>query len=226
MEGLFALLTKLGLSTDRIDILLTQRTRRSVFYEVKSSFPTLDLSFWRRLISLRFEQSLPDSELLSGSVVAHSTRQRSVQKSLYTRPECTSEEIDLTLLKLRGLVGAENVGIPVLLDLRGPESFMLETSPALKFNSTQIQLRNPIITFNYFRPAIPVKVRFIDRSPVYVDSYKLKGKVVQYGGEWIAGSSWWCKPWQAKSWDIEMENGGIYLLTSVGDEFRLNGEYD
>lgn len=225
LEELFIQINRSGLSTDHIDVVLKQRDRRNILYELRASFPTVESRFWRKLLGFKFEQNPSNSELTAGNIVVHSTGKRTAQSGLYARSKYSPEELDLTLLKLKGLVGSENVGIPVLIDEILPEPFRLENRP-LQPGLNKEPLDQPLISFTYYRPPLPVKVTFIDRVPITVDSYKLKGRVVEYGGEWIAGSCWWSKPWKASSWDIELDNGGLYLLSEIDGKCLLIGEYD
>jgi hypothetical protein len=95
-------------------------------YRIKTSFPTLDKAFWLKLINLRISLDAPEAGILGVSVVSHFTRPRPAQRGLYavSRPE--PESLLLTVGKLKKLVGKENVGVPVMLNQRLAEPFILD----------------------------------------------------------------------------------------------------
>ena len=89
LDELFADISNRAMSTEQVDI--SFRLNRSslagseVFksYEIKTSFPTLDKSFWLKLINLRISVDPPQAEIVSIKVVAHFTRPRPSQTGLY-----------------------------------------------------------------------------------------------------------------------------------------------
>ena len=115
-----------GLSTEQIDITLNLRKKEAKFYEIKTSFPTLEKSFWLKLVNLRIALDPPESEIVSVRVIAHFAKPRPDQRGLYavSRPE--PESLLLTVNKLKKLVGETEVGVPVLLNQRLAKPFALD----------------------------------------------------------------------------------------------------
>src|SRR5215470_3317603 len=126
LEKLFSEITRLALSTEQLDITFKLRNKTEKGYEIKTSFPTLERTFWLKLINLRVALDPPESEILAVDVVAHFTKPRPAQKGLYavSRPE--PERLLLTVNKLKKLVGEENVGVPKILNERLSEAFTLD----------------------------------------------------------------------------------------------------
>ena len=95
-------------------------------YEIKTSFPTLEKTFWLKLINLRVSLDPPEAAIMSVAVTAHFTKPRPDQRGLYavSRPE--PESLLLTAGKIKKLVGEDNVGIPLLLDQRLAQPFTLD----------------------------------------------------------------------------------------------------
>ena len=115
-----------GFSTEQLDISfrLQNRTRRR--YEIKTSFPTLEKTFWLKLINLRISLDPPESEIIAMHVTSHFTPPRPAQRGLYAVSRPDPERLLLTVNKLKNLVGEENVGVPVLLDQRVANPFALD----------------------------------------------------------------------------------------------------
>lgn len=115
-----------GFRTEHIDLEFKLRNKSTRSYEIKTSFPTLDRSFWLKLINLRVSLDPPEELITAVDAVAHFTKPRTDQRGLYavSRPE--PESLLLTVNKLKKLVGEENVGVPKLQNDRRAEPFTLD----------------------------------------------------------------------------------------------------
>ncbi|MBK9154254.1 MAG: hypothetical protein IPM25_08575 [Chloracidobacterium sp.] len=227
LEGLFGRTAHSGFSTEHIDIAfrLSDRTRKA--YEIKASFPTLDRSFWLKLINLRISFDPPQDGILALKVTAHFTKPRTSQRGLYavSRPE--PESLLLTVGKLKKLAGDENVGVPVMLNERLSEPFKLDAGALPEGReSSREQTERPVIAFSYFRPPLSAEVLVREGRLVYIRTRLFSGHVTEYSGVWKADSKWWEQGWKTREWDVEMEGGGIYRLGKIGAEWFLIGEYD
>ncbi len=227
LERLFAQIAHNGLSTEQLDISFKLRNRAEKGYEIKTSFPTLERSFWLKLLNLRISLDPPESEIVSLIVVAHFTKPRPSQRGLYavSRPE--PESLLLTVNKLKKLVGEDNIGVPVILDQRLAEAFTLDAN-ALPQGTERIEIREEkmVIAFSYFRPPMRTEVLVREGRLVFIKTQYFSGHVKEYSGVWKANSKWWDKSWKTQEWDIEVENNGVYRLCKVNKEWFLSGEYD
>lgn len=226
-DKLFARVACEALSTEQIDITLIQRKKEAKFYEIKTSFPTLEKSFWLKLVNLRIALDPPESEIVSVLLTAHFTRPRPDQRGLYavSRPE--PESLLLTVNKLKKLVGETEVGVPVLLNQHLIRPFALDAD-RLPVGREQIssRLSRGIIALNYFRPMIRASVVVRARQLVHLKTRHFTGRVIEYSGVWRLNSRWWERPWSSQEWDVEVENQGLYRLRFARQEWFLVGEYD
>ena len=126
LERLMAETSRHGFSTEQLDILFKLQNKTERVYEVKTSFPTLDKTFWLKLINLRISLDPPESEIVAIHVTSHFTPPRPGQRGLYAVSRPDPERLLLTVNKLKNLVGEENVGVPVLLDQRVEKAFALD----------------------------------------------------------------------------------------------------
>jgi hypothetical protein len=128
-HGLDRLLTqteRYGFSTEQLDIFFKLQNKTERTYEIKTSFPTLEKTFWLKLINLRISLDPPQSEIAAIQVTSHFTPPRPAQRGLYAVSRPDPERLLLTVNKLKNLVGEENVGVPVLLDQRVEKAFELD----------------------------------------------------------------------------------------------------
>ena len=227
LDKLFGQVVHYGFSTEHLDISFKLRDKSEKTYTIKTSFPTLEKTFWLKLINLRVSLDPPQAGILSVGVVSHFTPPRPGQRGLYavSRPE--PESLLLTANKLKKLVGEQNVGVPMLVDQRLPEAFALDAA-RLPTGKERMELREdePIIAFSYFNPPIPANVSIVNKCLVSIKTQHVSGTVKKYSGVWRQNSRWWNQYWNTEEWDVELEEGGIYRLCKVSSYWFLVGEYD
>ena len=227
LDDLLAQIATLGLSTEHLDISFRLNNKTERNYEIKTSFPTLEKTFWLKLINLRVSLDPPAAAILSVVVAAHFTRPRPNQKGLYavSRPE--PESLLLTAGKIKKLVGECNVGVPMLLNQRLSEPFMLDAGKLPQGKETlETRSEKAIISFIYYNPPARAEVLVRDGRLIFIKTRNFSGHVTEYSGVWRANSKWWDKSWKTQEWDVEVESGGVYRLCKVDKEWFLAGEYD
>lgn len=226
-EKLFIEINTYGLSTEQLDIAFKLTTKSTKYYEIKTSFPTLEKTFWLKLVNLRISLDPPEADISTVGVTAHFTKPRTSQRGLYavSRPEPAT--LFLTVNKLKKLVGEDNVGLPIILDRRLAEPFALDPDLMPKgIECIDVEPRKPSLAFIYYRPPRPAEVVYRDRRLVFIRTKYFDGYVTEYSGVWKANSTWWDKPWKMQEWDVEIENRGIYRLGKANKDWFLLGEYD
>ncbi len=217
-----------GFSTEclEIELGLDDKTTRS--FEIKLSFPTLDKKFWLTIINLRIADNAPASEIVSIRLVSHFSRARSVQRGLFSSTKPEPENLQLTVDKLKNLLGKENVGVPVLLERRLPKPFALDAE-ALPIGAEDLEIKEPkpILSLNYFTPPLAADVTANKGRLLYLRTRRFSGKVKEYGGFWKGFSQWWnLLRWQTFEWDVEMEDKSLYRLQKNARGWFVIGEYD
>ena len=227
LDKLFAQISYSGFSTEQLDISLGLQKKEKKAYEIKTSFPTLEKSFWLKLVNLRISLDPPEAEIVSIGIVSYFTRPRPDQRGLYSVLRSDPESLLLTVNKIKKLVGEENVGVPVILDQRLPEAFNLD-SECLPLGREKLEAKSENLTtaFTYFRPPVPADVTVENKRLLFIRTPNFNGKVKQYSGVWKKNSYWWKTPWKTQEWDVEIENEGIYRLSKNEMEWFLTGEYD
>lgn len=227
LDKLFAHLSYIGLSTQLIDVSFELQKKEKKSYKIQTSFPTLEKSFWLKLINLRVSLDPPHAAIESITAVAHFTKPRPTQRGLYavSRPE--PESLLLTINKLKKLVGDGNVGVPALIDQRLAEPFFLNADKIPNGDEgVELVSQDLVMAFNYFRPPAPAHVTIKDKRLLHVKTAFFSGSVESYSGVWRGSSQWWNDSWQIQEWDIEVGGFGVYRLGNAGDKWFLVGEYD
>src|SRR4051812_38053070 len=158
LEEMLAEVDHQAKSTEQIDIhfkleepdsLVEDETPRAKFYEIKASFPTLNRAFWLKLINLRISIDPPGAGIVAVKLVAHFTPPRTSQSGLYAISRPTPESLQLTVGKIKKLVGEENAGVPVLVNKRLEKPFKLDAEklPVGKEKIGEHEVVAPLISF-------------------------------------------------------------------------------
>jgi protein ImuB len=237
LEEMLADIDARAKSTEQVDILFRledaerldpEAEPRSKSYEIKASFPTLDRAFWLKLINLRISADPPQAGIVSIGMLAHFTPPRSSQSGLYAVSRPTPESLQLTVGKIKKLVGEENAGVPTLLEKRLEKAFTLDAGrlPEGKESTGEQKIAPPIIAFSYFDPPIPAEIFVRNRQLIYLRTPYFHGRVAAYSGVWRTGSGWWGNSWSRQEWHVEVENEGVYRLAKNGGDWSVIGEFD
>jgi protein ImuB len=227
LDELLADVSHRAMSTEQIDIRFKLEKTGEKSYEIKTSFPTLDKSFWLKLINLRISVDPPQAEILSIHVTAHFTKPRPSQTGLYAGSKPQPESLLLTVGKIKKLIGEGNVGVPVILERRLEHPFALDADKLPDGRENKIaRLVPPVIAFAHYDPPIPAEVFVRNRRLIYLRTPEFAGRVLAYSGVWRSSSAWWGKAWRVNEWHVEVENAGIYRLQKKGEEWFVAGEFD
>lgn len=214
-------------STEQIDVRFRLRKRQWRDYAIKTSFPTLEQTFWLKLINLRVSLNPPEEGIAGIKLTAHFTRPRPAQSGLYAVSRPNPESLLLTINKLKKLAGEDAVGVPALVNQRLWREFTLD-SEAVPAGKERIERAadKPVIAFNHFEPPVEAEVEVEDKQLLWLKTPHFSGRVKEYSGVWRRSSRWWGKRWKTEEWDVEIEGRGIYRLCKAGDRWFLTGEYD
>lgn len=219
---------KFGFSSEQIDITLELDDRSEAKYSVTLAFPTMEKSFWMKLISLRISNDPPPAEIVSIRLLCYFARPRSIQRGLYAAAKPEPESLLLTIDKIKKVVGKDNVGVPVLIDQRIPEPFRLDgekmpTGKELKERPDP----HPVLALTYFHPPLAADITVFQGRLMHLKTRYFTGRVIEHGGIWKESSQWWTlKFWQKAEWDVELENKRIYRLARYSGNWLVTGVYD
>ena len=180
--------------------------------------PMLDTRVFLKLLQLDLKAHPPDAPVKKISVVAESVRPRAAQTGLFLPLTPQPERLEVTLARIRGVVGDTNdaaprVGSPELLDTHRPDAFTMK-----KFDPAEAQAGKPVPQTNgaspltalrIFRPPLPAKVELRDGAPTAVIANAQRGTVVALAGPWRTSGDWWTEhAWSREEWDVALSLKG------------------
>jgi protein ImuB len=186
-------------------------------------FPTRDVKFLLKLLEHELEAHKADEPVERVHLLIEPVDPRRIQHDLFTLAAPEPEKLELTLGKIRGLVGGQNVKVPEIRDTYRPGWGEAEQR----------------LAFRYFHPPLEAQVETQAGAPRRLRAANLRGvrvhgMVIRAAGPWRSSGEWW-RPdaWDRDEWDIFLSNetrdeGALYRLcrTRATGAWFVEGAYD
>lgn len=216
-----------------VTLILELDSRTTHTCRVRPSQPGNDKRFWLRLLHLELQAHPPQAPIIAVTLEADAGNTNSVQFGLFSPPLPESSLLDVTLAQLRGVLGEENVGYPVLQDSHAPESFRLEPfSVPPPGSATGVSLRQRS-SARCFRPPETIFVELYHSRPKSFVFRNQRFMVEHAYGPWTSGGEWWSQSiWNIQQWDvISATTNSAPLFCSIThdllcDRWELTAIYD
>jgi protein ImuB len=189
-----------------------------------------DATIFLKLLQLDLAANPPGAAVVKVWIRAEPAPPRSLQRGLFLPVTPEAEKLELTLARIKAVVGEGRVGVARLVDSHRPGSFRLDrfVIPAHDHkvsNNTKSEVNErPLLAMRIFRPAIRLRVRLAEgcptslttdtKAPVHAD---LHGKVLWSAGPWRSSGEWWAErtmcgspgeeqsgPWDREEWEIAL----------------------
>jgi protein ImuB len=177
-------------------------------------FPTRDMKFLLKLVEHEIDAHPLDEPVERVRLAILPTEPRRVQHGLFTPAAPEPEKLELTLGKIRALVGAENVKIPELRNTYRPGW----------------SISGSRLAFRYFRPPLAVHIETTESGiPKHLSARVCRGAIVKIAGPWRTSGDWW-RPdlWDRDEWDLALADGALYRIyhDRAAKEWFMEGSYD
>jgi protein ImuB len=172
-------------------------------------FPTRDVKLLLKLVEHSLERQPPEAPVAKIRLELLPTAPRRVQHGLFTPAVPEPEKLELTLGKIRGLVGEANAGYPQLFDTHRPGA----ARPA-----------GPLLPFRYFRPPLEARI-----TASRLATRLFQGQILEIGGPWRSSGDWWNPDqWNRDEYDLALSDGALYriYLDRAPDKWFVEGAYD
>lgn len=197
-------------------------------------FPTYDAKALAKLVQLDLEAHPPAAPIQALTIAVTPVDPRVVQNGLYTPPAPEPEKLELTLSKIRAMVGPHKAGSPELLNTFKPDAWRMRHTPpgpkqTLVFVEEAPSDTGVRLAFRYFRPPLEARVELADEGvPKRIYATGVWGAVVQVAGPWRASGEWWASEehWSRQEWDVALNDGAIYRLYTAAQRWFVEGTYD
>jgi protein ImuB len=256
LEQLMARLTARSLATDdvcldlELEVHYDRQLQQDTWLEesepvhqcrLKLPVPTQDTKVLLKLLQLDLAERPPWAPVRKVTIEAVPARVRTTQTGLFRRTGPEPAKLEITLARLRALVGETDeegrglVGFPVVLDSHRPDSFdVLPTfTPRQHKEKIQKNALAPLLAMRMFRPPSGARVEVRKNVPATISFNGTRAKITQASGPWRSGGEWWSTrgAWQREEWDVEVAVSGgksvyrIFREVQSGEWF-VQGMYD
>jgi protein ImuB len=155
-----------------------------------------------------------------------------MQLGLFAPQTPEPSRLDVTLARLRALVGEDRAGSPVLDDTHRPGSFHMEEF-AVTAKTAARRDGLPRLVLRRARPPIPVRVVLRAMQPVAFQRAQNRYEVQAAYGPWRSSGCWWSVDgWDTEEWDVLAADASgassacLLVSNRVRDEWHLEAFYD
>jgi protein ImuB len=190
--------------------------------------PTREVPSLVKFLRASLEASAPLGPVVGLRLVALPGALRPAQLGLFDPPGPAPDRLALTLTRLAALVGEERVGAAVAPDTHRPHAAAVAAFDPPRGAVAEAPSPPTTLALHVFRPPREARVSLRDGRPTTVEAGAILGRVVACGGPWRTSGAWWGDPFDHEGYDVELEDGGLYLVAYDGtrDAWQVDGVYE
>jgi protein ImuB len=186
-----------------VTITLTLEGNATHSRTVRPAVPTDDKRFLIKLLHLDLEAHPPQAAILALTLTAEPGSTGKVQLGLFSPQLPEPSRLDVTLARIRAIVGEENVGRAVLNDTHKPEGFHLEPFVVPSAQSSEISPISLPSAIRQLRPPEAVSITSQGGRPKAFVFREQRYMVERAYGPWLTAGEWWTSTlWECEQWDL------------------------
>lgn len=171
---------------------------------VKPALPSNERAMWLKLIHLDMEAHPPGAAVVGIVLTAEPGATSKVQMGLFSPQLPEPMRLDVTLARIKAIVGEECVGRAVLADTHRADGFRMEGfSVAAVGAGSARELGGSLAAMRRLRPAESVSVSLREQRPVWFVFRERRYEVERAYGPWVMSGDWWEQTlWGVEQWDV------------------------
>jgi protein ImuB len=192
--------------------------------------PTNDVDLLFRMLQTHLENFKSEYPIIAVALSAQPIKPAREQFGLFETTLRNPHQLSETLARLSALLGADQVGTPMLEETHRPDAFRMES---FSWEVGAIDLNRPQCTaflklaLRRFRPAVSASVLVDGDTPAHLRSAEICGKVIEQQGPYLISGNWWGgKPWACAEWDLQLENRELVRAHEADGSWKIDGVYD
>jgi protein ImuB len=225
VNGLVTRLATRALATNELRLRLQLENRETHERTLRLPVPSLDSRSFLKLLQLDLAAHPPQAPVVRASMGVNPVKPRAAQSGLFIPAVPEPVKLELTLARIKAIVGEDRVGSPELLDTHRPDAFRmtdfgLARPPRRLPAGTRLSLR-------IYRPPRAAHVSLASGQPGFVAADGIYGRVLELAGPWRTSGDWWTTdPWSRDEWDIALSDGALYRIYCNPAGWFVEGNYD
>lgn len=180
--------------------------------------PLDDSAALLKMLQLHLERHPPEAAIVAFTLRIESAVPKRIQHGFFLPPTPPADKLQITLARIRAMVGKENVGTPVLLNTHRPDAFLMrpdliETPQENASESGSVAPNTLRLAMRIFRPPLAARVRLAASEPKAVVAPGVRGAVLRCAGPWKTSGEWWAATsWTREEWDVALDDGALYRI--------------
>jgi protein ImuB len=170
---------------------------------VRPALPMNEKQTWLKLLHLDLEAHPPQAAILALALTAEPGRTSKIQLGMFAPQLPEPARLDITLARIRAIVGEENVGRAVLRDTHGPDGFRLEPFRIPSGKSSAMLPAQSRSAARQLRPAESISITLQSERPRAFVFREQHYAVERAYGPWLTSGEWWNPTlWKWEQWDL------------------------
>jgi protein ImuB len=211
-----------GMAANEITIRLELENKTEHVRTLHLPIPMRESKALLKLMQMDLEAHPPEAATAALALSLKPVNPRTVQNGIFLPVTPAPDKLELTLARIRGIVGENNVGVPELLNTHHPHPFRLAPRQPKLTDPPPITIRH---AFRYFRPPLAATVELQNGRPARITASGIHGKVLNASGPWRTSGDWWTPaPWNRDEWDITLSTA-LYRIYRE-QHWYIEGIYD
>jgi protein ImuB len=190
---------------------------------VRPAVPAIDPQLWLKLLQLDLQAHPPSAAIVSLTLKAEPGSTSKVQQGLFSPQLPEPGRLDVTLARIRAIVGDGNVGRAVLKDTHEPDAFRVEPFTLPNTRPAAVPSPVPRAAVRQLRPAEEIGVTLQGKRPSVLVFREIRYTVEQAYGPWLTSGNWWNPSlWSQEQWDLiaASQDGARLSCCVVRDRFQ------
>ncbi len=199
---------------------------------IRPAIPSTDRKFLLKLLQLEIAAHPPQAAVASLTLSAEAGKSSKVQLGLFAPQTPEPSRLDVTLSRLKALVGDDRVGSPALEDTHQPGRFRMEGF-AVNSKLSPSEPSVPRMALRRIRPPVQVRVVLYAMRPMAFRDGENRYEVTAAYGPWKMSGCWWsADAWDSEEWDVLAANGSgeligcLLVLDRAHNRWQLEALYD
>lgn len=199
---------------------------------LRPALPCNDRRLWLKLLHLDLQAHPPQAAILSVTLTADPGSTSKVQMGLFSPQLPEPDRLDVTLARIRSIVGEENAGRAVLEDTHRSHAFRMAPFAVPPQQEAAAPKGRTSGAIRRLRPAEPVTVFLRQRTPASFVFRNQRYSVERAYGPWFSSGDWWgANWWSVEKWDLTARSGDRFLCCCLvrhpmKQDWRIEALYD
>ena len=198
---------------------------------LRPAIPSTDRKFLLKLLQLEIAAHPPQAPVRALELRGEAGHRNTIQLGLFTPQTPEPSRLDVTLARIKAIVGDDRVGAPVLEDTHRPASFHIG-SLAME-GQVHDEPQSQRMVLRRMRPPVPVRVSLRESQPAAFRDGGSFFEITAAYGPWRSSGCWWSAgEWDLEEWDVlaERSDGSSIACLLVCDQaskqWQLEAVYD